>query len=179
MSASYSGFSVLPGRKVICPGKLRSLIDTHVYLVGQKTLLNRDPCRALGSWQLLVIGSWLSYNSANTELITIKSGEMPVPSKLGLASTICAWWRHLHQWLCLPVCLVRTNVPFNYCISLCYVSYFFMFPLIPFPPSSSVHMSTVSLNQNLAWFHLHMCLVAECLSWNLLQRILGNLLPLF
>lgn len=135
---SYSGFFVLPGGKVVCTGKLGSLIETHVYLVGQKTLLNRDPCWVLGSGQLLVIGSWLSYNSANTELITIKPVEMPVPSKLGLASTICAWWRHLHQWLRLSVCLVRTNVPFSYCISLCYVSYFFMFPLILFPPSSSV-----------------------------------------
>lgn len=106
-SSSFSGLSVLPGRKVIWPGKLGSLVETGAYLVLQKTLLNRRPCRALGSGQLLVMGSWMTYNSANTEWITIKSVGRPVPSKLGLASTICAWWRHLRQWLRLPVWVVQ------------------------------------------------------------------------
>lgn len=125
---------------MVCTGKLGSLVETHVYLVGQ---VDRDPCWVPGSGQLLVIGS--------TELITIKSVEMPVPSKLGLASTIGAWWRHLHQWLRLPVCLVRTDVPFSYCISLCYVSYFFMFPLIPFPPSSSVPLCPYDPHDSSVW----------------------------
>lgn len=61
---------------------------------------------ALGTAQLLVVDS---RSIANSGLITLKTIEMPVPSKLDMAFTICAWWRHLHH-ICLSVKLDKCTI---------------------------------------------------------------------
>lgn len=122
------------------------ITDRNRYLPGRTERIGA----LVGTGQLLVVDS---RSSANSGLIILKTVQMLVPSKMDMAFTICAWRRHFHHVCLMSVCLSSwTNIPFNYCLSWCYMSHFLLSPLILFPSfSSSSTASCFFAHDSSAW----------------------------